>query len=134
MQEDKKTYSQSFGRIGLDGDDFYNKVYKRVLDMAELKGLILLFNTFGWTLTIYAAFVSFVNVDVFTRSVFGFLGTIFLAVKIYALAQSTWRKHKMGLIEIRRADNEVKEREIKIRKEELETYEKENEMIKKMKL
>ncbi len=124
MQEDKKTYSQ-----WVDNGDIYYKVYKRVLEMAELKGLILLFNTFGWTITIYAAFLSFFNVDVFTRSAFGFLGTVFLTVKIISFSAAAIRKHKKENIEIRRLLNDEKDRELKIRKEEIETYEKENDII-----
>lgn len=130
MQDDKKTYSQDFGGIGLNNNDFYSKVHKRVLEMAELKGIILLFNTFGWTITIYAAFLSFFNVDVFTRSAFGFLGTIFLTVKIISFSASAIRKHKKENIEIRKLLNDEKERELKIRILEVDTYERETKIIK----
>jgi len=131
MEENKNTYSKVVNGYG---DYFYTGLYKRVLEMAELKGLILLFNTFGWTISVYALFISIFNVDVFTRTVIGFLSTVFLAVKIYALIQSTWRKHQMGLMEIKKMRNDEKERDLKIRKDEIDTYERENEIIKNMKL
>ncbi len=126
MEENKNTYSK---QIENGYGDFYTGIYKRVLEMAEIKGLILLFNAFGWTITVYAAFLSFFNVDTFTRSAFGFLGTVFLTVKIIAAASATWNKHKMNAIERRMMAHKEKEMELKIRKEEIETYEKENEII-----
>ena len=128
MEENKNTYSR---QIENGYGDFYTGLYKRVLEMAEIKGLILLFNTFGWTISFYALFISIFNVDVFTRTVMGFLGTVFLTVKIVGAASSVWNKHKMGTIERRMMLNNEKERELKIRKEEIETYEKENEIIRK---
>lgn len=126
MVENKSTYSR---HIENGYGDFYTGLYKRVLEMAEIKGLILLFNGFGWTITIYAAFLSFFNVDTFTRSAFGFLGTVFLMVKIIGAASSVWDRHKKGAIERRMMLNTERERELKIRKEELDTYEKENAII-----
>lgn len=126
MEENKNTYSRQIeGGYG----DFYTRLYKRILEMAELKGLTLLFNVFGWPITIYAAFLSFLNVDVFTRSAFGFLGTVFLLVKIIGAASNVWDRHKKGAIERRMMLNTEKERELKMRKEEIETYEKENAII-----
>ena len=127
MEENKNTYSKQIEN-GY-GDYFYTGLYKRVLGMAEIKGLILLFNTFGWTISFYALFISIFNVDVFTRTVMGFLGTVFVAVKIIGAASSVWNKHKMSAIERRMALNKEKEMELKIRKEEIETYEKENAII-----
>jgi len=126
MEENKNTYSKVENGYG---DYFYTGLYKRLLEMAEIKGLILLFNTFGWTITIYAAFLSFFNVDTFTRSAFGFLGTVFLTVKIVGAASAVWDRHKKGAIERRMMLNTEREREVKIRKEEIETYEKENAII-----
>jgi len=126
MEENKNTYSKVVNGYG---DYFYTGLYKRVLEMAELKGVILLFNAFGWTISFYALFISIFNVDVFTRTVIGFLSTVFLAVKIIGAASSVWDKHKKGAIERRMMLNTEREREIKIRKEEIETYEKENAII-----
>lgn len=126
MEENKNTYSK---QIENGYGDFYTGLYKRVLEMAELKGLIMLFNAFGWTISVYALFISIFNVDVFTRTVIGFLSTVFLAVKIAGAASSVWNKHKMGAIERRMMLNKEKEMELKLRKEELETYERENAII-----
>lgn len=127
MEENKNTYSKVVHEYG---NYFYTGLYKRLLEMAEIKGLILLFNAFGWTIAVYAAFISLFNVDVFTRSVFGFLGTVFLLAKIISFSLSTWRRHKIGLLEIRKLRNDEKDRELKTRKEELDTYERENAIIK----
>ena len=127
MEENKNTYSRQI--VNGYGDYFYTGLYKRLLEMAEIKGIILLFNAFGWTITIYAAFLSFFNVDVFTRTAIGFLSTVFLAIKIIGAASSVWDRHKKGAIERRMMLNTERERELKIRKEEIETYEKENAII-----
>lgn len=130
MQHNKNTYSR---HLENGYGDYYTRAYKRILEMAEIKGLTLLFNIFGWPITIYAAFISFFNVDTFTRSAFGFLGTVFLMVKIVGAALSVWDKYKRGVIERRMMLNSEKEHELKLRKEEIDTYEKENDIIRRIK-
>ncbi len=135
MEENKNTHL--FERTGVDGDIFYGGLYKRIIEMAELKGVLYLFNTFGWTAFIYGLFVSIFNMDVFTRSVLSFLGMLFILAKIIVYIISFRDKRKMHTIERQIRDlerqklfNDEKERELNIRMTEVDVYERENSIIK----
>lgn len=97
--------------------------------MAELKIVALILNVFGFTTFCYALFVSFFNVDVFTRSVLSFLAIVFMSVKIVDFIFTRRRKHESENLDIRKKINDEKERELTMRERELLTYEKENDII-----
>lgn len=101
-------------------------IYRRVLKMAELKAFILFYNIFGFSISVYTLFLSFFNVDVFTRSVLGLLSIAFLIVKIISASLSTYRKHRSEMIDIR-------QKNLEIRKQEIEVYEKETTLIQQYK-
>lgn len=103
---------------------------KRVLKMAEIKGIVLLFNTLGWSAYAYGFLIAFFNVDTFTRAVMGLLGIVFVAFKIIDGVATRRRKHEFEMIEIRMKKLEEKERELRIRREELDLYNRENDIIK----
>lgn len=109
--------------------NYFAGVYKHVLKMAELKIVALILNVFGFTTFCYALFVSFFNVDVFTRSVLSFLAIVFMSVKIVDFIFTRRRKHESENLDIRKKINDEKERELTMRERELLTYEKENDII-----
>lgn len=123
-QYNKQRHTDFFWHYDLTGQ------LKRGLKMAEIKGIVLLLNTLGWTAFTYGLFVSFFNVDVFTRTVMSFLGIVFIAIKIVSYAFASNRRHKLENLEIRKLLNEEKEKELKIRREEIEIYKRENDIIK----
>lgn len=98
--------------------------------MAELKIFLIGYNVFGFSLSAYTLFLSFFNVDVFTRSVLGVLSMAFLAVKIVSAALSTYRKHRLEMFEIKQQLNSAKERELDLRERELSIYDRETQLIK----
>lgn len=126
---DQKVRHSEYGSFS-----YFAGVYKQVLKMAELKILALVLNVFGFTTFCYALFVSFFNVDVFTRSVLSLLGIVFISVKIVDFIFTRKRKHVMENLDIRKKLNDEKERELSLRERELITYEKENELIRNFNL
>jgi hypothetical protein len=103
--------------------------YKQTNKMAELKGLWAFLNILGYTTYVYALFVSFANVDVFTRTVLGFVGLVFLVAKLIVFCVAAKRKHLMENLDIREKRNNEREREVAIREREIAAYEKENAII-----
>lgn len=95
--------------------------------MAELKGLWTVLHILGYTTYVYALFVSFANVDVFTRSALALVGLAFMVAKLVDFIITRQRKHKMENLE-------YQEKQIEIRERENAAYEKETEMIKSIKL
>lgn len=98
--------------------------------MAELKWLWSLLNFAGFTAYIWALFISFANVDNVTRIVLSIVGALFLLAKLIVYCISATRKHKLENLQIRREMNIEKALELKQRQEEIETYERENKIIK----
>lgn len=114
-------------KLDLGGISAY---FKRLREMAELKWLWSVLNVTGYTAYIWALFISFANVDNFTRIVLSIVGALFLLAKLIVYCISSYRKHKLENLQIRREMNIEKSLELKQRKEELETYERENKIIK----
>lgn len=98
-------------------------------EMAELKWMWTILNISGYTAFIYALFISFANVDLFTRLTLSIIGALFLLAKLIVYCISAARKHKLENLQIRREKNIEKAIELKQRQEEIETYERENEII-----
>jgi hypothetical protein len=107
--------------------NLYEIKYKQTNKMAELKGLWAFLNILGYTTYVYALFVSFANVDVFTRTVLGFVGLVFLVAKLIVFCVSSMRKHRIENLDIREKEVAIKEREAAL-------YEKETAIIKEYKL
>lgn len=114
----------------------YEIKFKRKNKVAELKGLWAFLNILGYTTYAYALFVSFANVDIFTRTVLGLVGLGFLVTKWIDFAITRRRKHLLENLEIRAKRNdevvreiEMRERELSLRERELIAYEKENAII-----
>lgn len=105
-------------------------VYKRVIEMSELKVVWTMLNILGWSTYGYALFISFANVDVFTRTVLSFVGLLFLIAKLVVYCISAHRRHTRENLEIRKLRNEEKEIELKQRERAIEAYDKETEIIK----
>jgi hypothetical protein len=96
--------------------------FKRIKEMAELKWVATILQVSGYTAYIYALFLSFANVDRATRAVLSILGAIFLLVKIIDFCATRIRKHKYETEERRALA-------IKNRREDIDTYERENDII-----
>jgi len=105
-------------------------VYKRVIEMSELKVVWTMLNILGWSTYGYALFISFANVDVFTRTVLSFVGILFLIAKLIIYCIAAHRRHTRENLEIRKLRNEEMERELAQRERAIETYNKETELIK----
>lgn len=86
--------------------------------MAELKTVWAFLNILGYSTYVYALFISFANVDVFTRTVLSFVGLMFLVAKLVVYCVAARRKHKEHMIDIRMKQNELRQKEIRIYKEE----------------
>lgn len=104
--------------------------FKRIREMAELKWLWSVLNITGYTAYVWALFISFANVDQFTRIALSVIGALFLLAKLVVYCITATRKHKLENLQIRREMNMEKAIELKQRQEELETYERENKIIK----
>jgi hypothetical protein len=105
-------------------------VYKRVIEMSELKVVWTMLNILGWSTYGYALFISFANVDVFTRTVLSFVGLLFLIAKLVVYCIASYRRHTRENLEIRKLRNEEKETELRQRERAIEAYDKETEIIK----
>lgn len=109
---------------------------KWVKEMAEVKWF--LFNVFGYTSFAWSVlFITFANVDIFTRIIVSFVGTTFLITKLFVYIISFMDKRKM--VKLERLEKELgniekelnnKEKELNLRQRELEIYEREQELIK----
>lgn len=99
---------------------------KWLKEMAEIKWLWTVLNFTGWFAYAWALFVSFANVDIFTRTVLSVVGLFFLITKLVVYIISSKRKHRLENLEI-------KEKELELRQREIETYERENDIIKSFK-
>lgn len=95
---------------------------KRLKEMAELKWMFTLLQVGGLTAYVWALFISFVNVDIITRTVLSSIGALFVIVKLIDFIATRIRKHKLENLEIR-------SKELVIREREIETYEKETAII-----
>lgn len=98
--------------------------------MAELKTVWAFLNILGYSTYVYALFISFANVDVFTRTVLSFVGLLFLVAKLVVYCLSARRKHILENLEIRNKKNDEKEKALSLREREIQAYEKENDIIK----
>lgn len=96
---------------------------KWIKEMAEIKWLWAVFNTIGFVAYAWALFISFANVDIFTRAVLSVVGLAFLITKLVVYIISSRRKHRLEVLDI-------KEKELNIRQREIETYDRETEIIK----
>lgn len=114
-------------KVDLGGISAY---IKRIREMAELKWLWSVLNITGYTAYVYALFISFANVDQFTRIALSVIGALFLLAKLVVYCIAATRKHKLENLQIRREMNMEKAIELKQRQEEMETYERENKIIK----
>lgn len=95
---------------------------KRLKEMAELKWVMTILQVSGYTAYVYALFLSFANVDKLTRAVLSVIGAMFLIAKFIDFCVTRIRKHKY----------EVEERKalsLKNRREDIDTYERENDII-----
>lgn len=95
--------------------------------MAEMKALWGFLHILGYTTYVYALFVSFANVDVFTRSALALVGLAFMVAKLVDFILTRRRKHRMENLEYR-------EKAVSIRERENAAYDKETEMLKSIKL
>lgn len=129
MASNKTNHFEDFRKFEVGNSYLYGGLFKH-LKMAEIKGILFLFNTLGWGTFFYGFLIAFFNVDIFTRAVMGLLGIVFITVKIVDTVVTRKRKHEFEMIEIRMKKLQEKEMELKIRKEELDTYERENTIIK----
>lgn len=98
--------------------------------MAELKTVWAFLNILGYSTYVYALFISFANVDVFTRTVLSFVGLMFLVAKLIVYCVAARRKHLLENLEIRSKMSDQKEKELNIRERELSAYQKETDIIK----
>lgn len=105
----------------------YVSGFEKWVKMAELKWLWTVLNFTGYVAYAWALFISFANVDVFTRTVLSLVGLVFLIAKLVVYIISSNRKHKLEMLEI-------KEKELILRDREIETYERENEIIRSFKI
>lgn len=105
----------------------YEIKFKPRTKMAELKALWGFLNILGYTTYIYALFVAFTNVDVFTRTALALVGLAFMVAKLVDFILTRQRKHRMEILE-------YQEKKVAIREREIAAYEKETEMIKSIKL
>lgn len=104
--------------------------FKRLNQMAELKWVWTMLSITGYTAYIWALFLSFANVDFFTRMVLSVVGALFLLAKLIVYCVSAVRKHRLENLEIRKLMNEQVDRELDIRQRSIDTYHKETEIIK----
>lgn len=102
---------------------------KRLKEMAELKWLWTMLNITGYTAYVWALFISFANVDFFTRVALSVIGALFLLAKLVVYCISSVRKHRLENLEIRKLMTEQIERELEVRERSIETYNKETEII-----
>lgn len=107
-----------------------HKLTKWLKEMAELKWLWAALNVMGYTAYVWALFISFANVDFVTRMALSIIGALFLLARLIVYCISSARKHKLENLQIRRELNIEKALELKQRKEEIETYNQETEIIK----
>lgn len=92
--------------------------FKRLLKMAELHALWNMFITLGYTTYVYALFISMFNVDKVTRLIVSITGALFLIAQLIIKCVAAYRKHKEHMIDIRMKENELRQKEIRIYKEE----------------
>lgn len=104
--------------------------FKRLLKMAELKAVWAFINVLGYTAYVYALFISFFNVDMVTRVIVSITGALFLIAQLVIKCVAAYRKHQIEMIEIRMKKHDERERSLSLREREIQTYEKETNIIK----
>ncbi len=87
--------------------------YKKVLDVAISKGLMMILNIFGFSAYFSGLYFAWINVDVFTRTVMQLLGCVFLLIKMVIMVDRWFHNRYMEKKERRKADVEQMEREDK---------------------
>lgn len=121
MSQAKSNYQEKqFDLTSFHGKFDFNALYKRLIKMAELKMLWSVLNVLGFTTFAYALLIAFTNVDAVTRAILSILAAIFAVVKIIITSYAARRKHRLEMVEIRKAEREEKERELELRERALQ--------------
>ena len=89
----------------------FGGLYKKILELEVGKAILLFVNIFGFSAFISAFFLSWLNVDVFTRTVLSFVGLVFMVVKVIGLILSLSHKYQMWKLDRRERQLQIMERE-----------------------
>lgn len=88
----------------MEQNNIYLAPTKRLIKVTISKALMTIINVFGFGAFFSGLYLSYINVDIFTRSVLQLLGCIFMLFKIVQAVDTWWHKRHMNKIERRRED------------------------------